>query len=247
MDIDMHSSDPPRFLTAPDGRSMPNPEYARWRNGLTRTLDDGTTVRLTPEQFRQRAQAALRDSFESLYGRPSEEVFPTFTTRDHAEAYKDRAWLGNDETPHALFTCVDPLWTGQAAAVTGFKIDHLGTQAPHLDTYTALQEGARGLAKDMKTKVFGDTGQRSAVGNETGAEITIHPDSPLAGARPEVQAHFKALFRVLNDFSSNRIGPIEADRQLKALTGGRGLPEVAERVSFLMQCFKRDSLGRPVQ
>ena len=213
---------------------MPNPEYAKWRNELVETLKDGSKRRLSPEEFREKAQIALKEGFDRVYGRSSEQVFPTFTTKDYAEAYKDKAWLGLKGESHADFPNVQPLWTGQAADVTGFKVNSLPHEHPSLGTYTILQEQSRGILKDLDTKLFGAKSDRSKFGNETGADNTINPAGPLAKATPQVQQHFMELRRVLREFANNNIGPIEADQRLRELTGGRGIPEVADRLAVVL-------------
>jgi hypothetical protein len=238
MDIDMHANDPARMIGDGEAR-VPNPEYARWRNQLVQTLPDGSRVRMSPEEFRQKAQITLKESFEKLYGRSSDQVFPTFTTKDFAEAYKDHAWLGRTGLSHADFPNVDPLWTGQAADVTGFKVNSLPHDHPSLGTYTTMQEQSRGILKDLDTKVFGAKSDRTKFGNETGEEISINPDGPLAKATPQVQQHFTDLRRVLRDFAANNIGPIEADQRLSELSGGRGLPEIADQLSVVLTAFKK--------
>jgi hypothetical protein len=238
MDIDMHANDPARMLGEGKDR-VPNPEYAKWRNELVKTLEDGSKVRLSPDEFRKKAQTALKEGFEKVYGRSSEQVFPTFTTKDFAEAYKDKAWLGLEGTPHADFPNVQPLWTGQAADVTSFKVDSLPHEHPSLGAYTILQEQSRGILKDLDTKIFGTKSNRSEFGNETGANIAINPTGPLAKATPQVQQHFVELRRVLSEFANNNIGPIEADQRLRELTGGRGIPEVADRLSVVLTAYKK--------
>ena len=233
MDIDMHANDPARMLGEGKDR-VPNPEYAKWRNELVETLKDGSKRRLSPEEFREKAQIALKEGFDRVYGRSSEQVFPTFTTKDYAEAYKDKAWLGLKGESHADFPNVQPLWTGQAADVTGFKVNSLPHEHPSLGTYTILQEQSRGILKDLDTKLFGAKSDRSKFGNETGADNTINPAGPLAKATPQVQQHFMELRRVLREFANNNIGPIEADQRLRELTGGRGIPEVADRLAVVL-------------
>jgi hypothetical protein len=244
MDIDMHAGDPPRFITRqtsdtpPRTIEVPNPEYLRWRDNLVRNHPDGTRERLSTEQFRREADQALRAAVREIYGDNSEQVFPTFTSREHAEAYKDLAWLGNRCTKHALFNEVNPVWSGQAADVTGYKVNSLPRDHPSLPAYLHFQEQARGLTKDMDTKLFGFENNRSGFGDEAGITPTlahIHPDSPLAKAPDNVKQHFLALRAVLNDFANNRCSPVDADRRLKALTGGRGVPEVADQLAVVLQ------------
>jgi len=166
-------------------------------------------------------------------------VFPTFTSKDHPEAYKDIAWLGLRGTKNANFPAANPLWTGQAGDVTGFKVNELPQSHPALGTYTIMQEQARGIVKDLNTKLFGSKVDRSLFGNESGTNIAVNPDGPLGRAPKAVQEHFQEIRTVLNDFASNHIDPITADQRLKQLTGGRGLPEVAERLRVVMGAYKK--------
>ena len=39
----------------------------------------------------------------------------------------------------------------------------------------------------------------------------------------------------LDDFANNRISPIEAERAINQLTGGRGMAEVEDRFSITLQ------------
>jgi len=133
---------------------------------------------------------------------------------------------------------VNPLWTGQAADVTGFKVNDLPKTHPALGTYTIMQEQARGIVKDFNTKLFGSKVDREKFGNETGATVAINPDGPLAKAPKAVQQHFQDLHQVLNEFANNHLDPITADQRIKQLTGGRGLPEVAERLRVVMAAYK---------
>jgi hypothetical protein len=236
MDIDMHSNDPARFVVV-NGRQELNPAYVQWRASLVRNLD-GQSTRLTPAEYRTDASAALKRAFEKVYGRKSDEVFPTFTSKDHPEAYKDIAWLGLKGTKNANFPAVNPLWSGQAGDVTGFKVNDLPRTHPALGTYTIMQEQARGLVKDFNTKLFGSKVDREKFGNETGATVAINPDGPLGKAPKAVQQHFQDIHQVLNDFANNHIDPIAADARIKQLTGGRGLPEVAERFRVAMATYK---------
>lgn len=236
MDIDMHSNDPARFVEV-NGRQELNPAYVQWRVSLVRNLD-GQSTRLTPAEYRTDASAALKRAFEKVYGRKSDEVFPTFTSKDHPEAYKDIAWLGLKGTKNANFPAVNPLWSGQAGDVTGFKVNDLPRTHPALGTYTIMQEQARGLVKDFNTKLFGSKVDREKFGNETGATVAINPDGPLGKAPKAVQQHFQDIHQVLNDFANNHIDPMTADARIKQLTGGRGLPEVAERFRVAMGAYK---------
>jgi hypothetical protein len=87
-----------------------------------------------------------------------------------------------------------------------------------------MQEQCRGMVKDVTTKLAGSPrGQ------------PIAPNSPLAKAPKAVQDHYMKLRDVMDDFAANRIGPVEAERRINMLTGGRGMVEVAEQFGVTLQ------------
>ena len=182
------------------------------------------------------ARHSSRPTIRSLKAQKPDEAFLSFTFSGDPEAYKDRfAWTGElTDQPHADFPTIDPAWAQQAGDVAAFKVNHLQMDDPSLPVYTNLQEQCRGVVKDMSTKVFGAMSGAAAFGDKAGQDIPINPDSRLASAPKDVQEHFKALYHVMDDFSHNQIGPIEADRKLLLLTGGKGIVEVPQQMSALL-------------
>ena len=234
MDFDITHAEPPRWTIGADGGKTPNPAYVQWRSGLTRTLPDGTVVRLTPYQYRLAAQQAMREAYRETYGREPQEAFLNFTDSEHGEAYKDRfAWTGErTDLPHADFPNIDPQWASQAGDVTAFKVRTLSRDHPSMGAYSALLENCRGLAKDFETKLFGGRPETPEFG-AADRTLPIHPNSPIADTPAPVQAHFQALYGVVKDFSEDRISPIQAERRIRELTGGRGVAEIAEQMKVV--------------
>jgi len=241
MDIDLCSAEPPRWIQQ-GGKKLVNPQYRVWRENLKALPKGGGPARpLSPAEFQSVAQKAMRDAYRDVYGQEPRDDFLTFTYGEHAEAYKDRyAWTGEKtDKPHADFPNVDPDWVSQAGDVTLFKVSHLKDSAPGKRNYSDFQEQCRGMVKDMNTKLFGAKPDTDAFGAE-GGKMKVNPDSPLGKAPATVQKHFADLREVMDDFARDRIGPIEADRRIRTLTGGRGVAEVAQQMSVVLQ----GSLGR---
>jgi len=170
-------------------------------------------TRISLEEFREAGQRNLRGAFNEVMGVDMGEPFLLFTHSRHPEAYKDLAWLGSDRVRHVVVDGIEAGWTGQAASVTRFKIDELRDLAG-MDCYTKLQESCRGMVKDFDTKL-----------------------APLLrrSKNPEAVQHMGELYDVMRQFSRNEIGPMEADRRIRMLTGGRGVAEVAERFRMMLE------------
>jgi predicted TPR repeat methyltransferase len=226
MDVDIGIVEPRRFLRAADGSTVKNPEWERWRvSSLARTGPDGKPQLVSLNEYQQAGQRQLQEAFDKVYGapgRPTKEAFVNFTTSQHAEAYSDPAWIGRRGLPHADFDNIQPGSAKQAGEVTAYKVSHLVQQGAKVPEYLKLQEGCRTLVKDFNTKLIGST---------TNA---VNPQAPLAKASAPVQQQVLKLRAVMDSFAKNEIGPIEADRRIKELTGGEGLPAVVRQFQSLL-------------
>jgi hypothetical protein len=226
MDVDLGFREPPRFITQA-GKLLPNPAYTQWSRGLTQTLPDGTVVRLTPGEFQRKMQGVMENSFTDHFGRGPDEAFLRFTYSGDPEAYKKLAWIGGKGLKTANFaglTGGSQTYAKQAGDVSLFKVTELPQTHPSLGTYGVMQEQCRGMVKDITTKLAGSP-----------RGMPVNPNSPLAKAPKAVQDHYTKLRDVMDDFATNRIGPVEAERRINMLTGGRGMVEVAEQFGVTLQ------------
>jgi tetratricopeptide (TPR) repeat protein len=226
MDVDLGFREPPRFITQA-GKLAPNPAYTQWSRGLTQTLSDGTVVRLTPGEYQRKMQSIMETSFTDHFGRAPDEAFLRFTYSGDPEAYKKLAWIGGKGLKTADFAGLTggaQSYAKQAGDVSLFKVTELPKNHPSLGTYGVMQEQCRSMVKDITTKL---------AGSPRGAPIS--PNSPLAKAPKAVQDHYMKLRDLMDDFATNRIGPVEAERRLNLLTGGRGMAEVAEQFGVTLQ------------
>jgi len=220
-DIDLGPVEPPRFILV-KGRKVLNPAYPKWRRELTRTVS-GQAFRITPQELHKAGQQEFENAFRDIYGCEPREAMLSFTTSYHPEAYRDPAWLAGRECRARVAFATDPKWTQQAADVTDFKINHLGSSHPSLGYYGNLQENCRTLVKDINTKLMP---QLEAANNKTA--IT----------------HIKRLKGVMESFVNNEIGPVEAEHRLRLLTGNAdGVVEVSRRFSMLLRGLKKSAAG----
>ncbi|GMV37704.1 MAG: hypothetical protein AMXMBFR61_22120 [Fimbriimonadales bacterium] len=206
MDMDLGAVEPPRYIIQ-GGKPVPNPEYAAWRQGLTQNGEPRS-----PHHFQEAGQKYLEEAYKKVTGRNPDQAFVNFTTSGHPEAYKDLAWLGRKGERSVFISRVDPKWASQAGEVAKFKVNELPAQHPSLGRYNTMQENCRGLVKELDSKL----------GNV------------LSSMPPAQRQYLQRLRGVMEDFATNRIGPIDADRRLQQLTGGRGLAHVADLLGSLM-------------
>lgn len=237
MDVDIGLVEPPRFIRGADGKPMRNPVWDHWRkNNLCQTDASGRSRRVSLSEYQQKGQQTLQAAFNEVYGGPgrsTQGASVNFTTSLHSESYADMGWIGRRGLPHADFDAIDPRSAQQAGDVTAFKIGHnQGTSISRNPDYLTMQEGCRTLVKDMNTKLIGNRAP-------AGQAPVISPNAPLAKASPQVQRQILELRQVMDDFAGNRIGPIEAERRIKQLTGGQGLPAVVATYQDLLIAFTR--------
>ncbi len=219
MDIDMGVIEPPRYKID-KGKQVPNPAHAEWRKGLTRTVN-GETRRSSPQEMQNVGNQEIKAAFEEVYGHKPGEAMVEFTTTYSPDAYRDPSWLGNKQSKTAIVYQTDPNWTRQAADVTDFKVNTLGKDHPSLGYYATMQENCRGMVKDMKTKL-----------------------QPLMkkSKNPQAVRHMKKIENTMEQFSTNQIGPLEAEHRLRELTGNKdGVQETARRFRIMLQSLNSPS------
>ncbi len=142
----------------------------------------------------------------------------SYTTGYHPEAYRDPSWLGNKQCKTALVYQTYPHWAQQATDVTGFKINTMDAHNPSMGFYGRMQENCRGLVKDFNTKL---EPRRACSTNQTAVK------------------HMRKLKNVMEQFSSNKIGPVKAEPKLRMLTGQKdGIREVSQIFNLMLQGLK---------
>jgi hypothetical protein len=110
------------------------------------------TIDMSPGRWNEAAQTTYGEAYARTTGRSADEAMQVVTTGKHVEAYQDGKVL-RGVSAHNL---PDPRFAEQTASVSRIKdIEnrHLA-EAGHLTQGQAIQETARGYAKDMATKVI---------------------------------------------------------------------------------------------
>ncbi|MHB0999230.1 MAG: PKD domain-containing protein [Armatimonadota bacterium] len=172
--------------------------------------------RATVHQWQKDAQKAWDQSYRDVTKRSAGMSWENVTTSTHAESYKDLAWLGSDKTK------VMSTWAQQSADVTRYKAWHMMND-PSLSRMEALQEVSRGTAKDINTKL------QPLLNNSKPA----NPAS--AESLKQAKAHWQKIQTTLDAFGNNTIDPITAERRIRELTGGKGIPEVVNDMGTVME------------
>ncbi len=220
IDVDLGVVEPPRYILDAAGKQIANPARRQWLDNLATEPGYG---KLGLNRWREMSQKNLEAAFKDVYGYDPKknigrESFLNFTTSDHAEAYRDLAWLGKKGMKTADIANVDPAWAGQAASVTGFKILDLPNHHPSFGYFATLQEQCRGTVKDIDTKLIPMLGRAK---NEAARQ------------------HIRALRDVMDKFAKNEIGPFEANRIILEMTGGKGMCEVKDQYAVMLQALTK--------
>ena len=219
-DVDLGVVEPQWFILNATGNPIANPARRQWLDNLMTPSAGG---RIGLEEFRSRSQENLDEAFREVFGydprrSAGREAFVNFTTSGQSEAYRDLAWLGREGMTTADIANVDPVWAGQAASVTGFKLIDLPNQHPSFGYFATLQEQCRGTVKDFDTKL-----------------------APLLSraANPTAVKHMRELRDVMDTFARNQIGPVEANRLILEMTGGKGMCEVTDQYAVMLQVLTK--------
>jgi len=186
--------------------------------------------------LREDAQKAFNALYRKRTGYSAKVSLENVTISTHPEAYADRAWLNVKD---GRFTKPpDPAWAQQAADVTRYKANEMQHDAKLLlGYYAGKQEACRGTAKDIQTKL---RTVLSTVESQQGAKWT--PAQKLKHA--EVTTFWTEVETVMRGFGQGRMDPLEAERRIHLLSGGRGMKDLVDRAGTTMEGYAK-ALPRP--
>jgi hypothetical protein len=180
-------------------------------------------------EWQEAAKEAYNKAFQERTGHSAEAAWENVTSSVHVESYKDigntpgkfEGWLTDLRNPENVKT-LKSKFAQQATDVTRVKgWDFRNNKT--MGEFSQLQEICRGTAKDMKTKldpVLAVAKTSSAVEEE---------------ALRQARAHWKQVQEVMEDFGSNRIGPVTAKQKLYQLTGYESVHEIIDQMGVTMQ------------
>jgi hypothetical protein len=164
--------------------------------------------RISLSTFNEKAQKIMNRVYKQVTGADAKQSLQTFTTSRNVEAYKDFGVLQNNpvETPFS------GEWAGQTGSVSAVKVYE---NFEILSKGEAVQESARGLAKDISTKLI-----------------------PVLQAKPNVDpsqiAYWQGMRNLLGQAGKGNIRPGELLQAL-GTTDERGMIRMAEQVSGAIQ------------
>ncbi len=180
-------------------------------------------------EWQKNAKEAYDKAFQEVTGHSAEKAWENVTTGVHAESYKDigntpgvfEGWLTDLRNPENV-KALKSKYAQQATDVTRVKAWEFQNNKT-MDEFSKMQEICRGTAKDMKTKLD--------------PVLSVAKTSSLADEETlrQTRAYWKQVQEVMEDFGSNRIGPITAKQKLYQLTGKESIHEVIDEMGVTMQ------------
>ncbi|SFJ56779.1 hypothetical protein SAMN04488082_104123 [Desulfomicrobium apsheronum] len=180
--------------------------------------------RPVPESLWQAdAQKKWNDSYRQVTGQDPKRSWETVTTGGHPEAYKDLALIEKNGVLRA-----NKAWAGQSADVNQFKGDHLRGD-PNFNRIESHVEIARSTAKECQ--------KRLTPLMETKAPPRT--DKANFEAFTKHKEYWENMNRIMDQMGSGRIDPLEGDRRIRLLSGGKSSLEVTHDLrDFLESLIK---------
>jgi hypothetical protein len=168
--------------------------------------------RLSLANFNQRAQEIYNAQYAQVTGGNAERAFQMVTTSGHVEAYKDISVLQNNP----MGVPFSGQWAGQTGSVSAVKVYENFKLASDgvISQGSAIQESARGLAKDISTKL-----------------IPLLKANP--GVNPAQITYWQGMQRLLGQAGQGNVTPGQLLQTLN--TDQSGIIRMAERVSAGIQ------------
>lgn len=179
--------------------------------------------RVSVAEWQREANVAFEDALKTVTGKTSKQLWANITSSVHMESYKDagdpsrgvfEGWLSDLRNPQNR-AALQKVWAQQAGSVTTGKAWEM-TNHQGLSRFSAMQEVARGTAKDIKTKL-------------QPILDAVKPANPQAGERlRQAKAQWREVGDLMEAFGNGKVGPITAHHRLRRVTGRDSFVEVAE-------------------
>jgi tetratricopeptide (TPR) repeat protein len=224
IDFDFAAVEQPNFRRGPGGKLVPNVWLKR----------DG--VSSSARALREDAQQAWNRLYRQRTGYSATVSLENITISSHAEAYADRSWIN---VKNGQFTDrPDPAWAQQASDVTRYKANEMQNDNKLLlGYYQRKQEVCRGTAKDINTKL-------KTVLNTVSAQQSAGWSAEQKRKHADVSAFWSEVEGVMRRFGQGEMDPLEAERQIHILSGGRGMDDLVDRAATVMEGYAK-ALPRP--
>ena len=180
--------------------------------------------RPVPESLWQaEAQKKWEESYKEITGQDAKRSWETVTTGGHSEAYKDLAVIEKNGVLRA-----NKAWAGQTSDVNQFKGDHLRGD-PNFSRIEKHVEIARSTSKEYQKRL------------KPLMEAKAPPKTDKANyeAFMKHKNYWEKMNEVLDGMGSGRINPLEGDRRIRLLSGGKSSLEVTHDLrNFLESLLK---------
>jgi len=188
-------------------------------------------LRVSKHAMNEDAQKAWEKAYQETTGYSARQSFENITTSIHVEAYRDLAWIGDASIKQAKVNEILSAWAGQAADVTAVKNYEMFKT---LTRVQAIVESSRGMAKDIETKLLPVLEQAASKFPESAARIR-----GVAGQGGGYVGYWQQVRDILKTAAAN---PIEADRQIRMLTG-KSICEITNDLRDMM-AFYGKAIGK---
>lgn len=180
--------------------------------------------RPVPESLWQaEAQKKWEESFREVTGQDPKRSWETVTTGGHPEAYKDMAVIEKNGVLRA-----NKAWAGQTSDVNQFKGDHLRGDK-NFSRIEKHVEISRSTAKECQKRLL----------PLMEAKTPPKTDKANYEAFMKHKQYWEKMNRIMDDMGSGRIDPLEGDRRIRLLSGGKSSLEVTHDLrNFLESLIK---------
>lgn len=180
--------------------------------------------RPVPESLWQtEAQRQWEESYREITGQDPKRSWETVTTGGHAEAYKDLAVIEKNGILRA-----NKAWAGQTSDVNQFKGDHLRGEK-NFSRIEKHVEIARSTSKECQKRLL----------PLMDAKTPPKTDKANYEAFMKHKQYWEKMNEIMNDMGSGRIDPLEGDRRIRLLSGGKSSLEVTHDLrDFLESLIK---------
>lgn len=180
--------------------------------------------RPVPESLWQaEAQKKWDESFTEVTGQNPGRSWETVTTGSHQEAYKDLALIEKNGVLRA-----NKAWAGQSADVNQYKGDHLRGDK-NFSRIEKHVEIARSTSKECQKRLL-------PLMNE---KVPPKTDKANYEAFMKHKEYWEKMNKIMEDMGSGRLDPLEGDRRIRLLSGGKSSLEVTHDLrNFLESLIK---------
>lgn len=180
--------------------------------------------RPVPESLWQaEAQKQWEESYREVTGQNPKRSWETVTTSGHSEAYKDLALIEKNGVLRA-----NKAWAGQTSDVNQFKGDHLRGD-PNFSRVEKHVEIARSTSKECQKRLL----------PLMEAKTPPKTDKANYEAFMKHKNYWEKMNKIMEDMGSGRLDPLEGDRRIHLLSGGKSSLEVTHDLrNFLESLIK---------